>query len=80
MQRIFTPQSGLVSGNVADSFQKLSNIIEKSDGVRNFSVLTNNCYGNEVPFEDQYETHICITNNVHDINQLSQSYLISILS
>ena len=75
MQRIFTPQSGLVSGNVADSFQKLSNIIEKSDGVRNFSVLTNNCYGNEVPFEDQYETHICITNNVHDINQLSQSYL-----
>ena len=75
MQRQFAPQSGQVGGNVLDSFQRLNQLIEKNDGVRSFSVLTNNCFNVDAPFSDDQQTHIRITNNVHDINQLAQSYI-----
>ena len=74
-QRVGIPTASQVAGDVFSSFQRLNNIISKNDGIRQFSVLTNNCYDSDQGFDDQQQTHIRITNTLHDINQLSETYL-----
>ena len=54
---------------------RLNNIISKNDGIRQFSILTNNCYDSDQGFDDSQQTHIRITNAMHDINQLGETYL-----
>ena len=74
-QRVGIPMAGQVAGDVFASFQRLNNIISKNDGIRSFSVLTNNCYDSDQGFDDSLQTHIRITNTLHDINQIDQTYL-----
>ena len=74
-QRVGVPTGGLSGGDVFHSFERLANVIEKNDGIRSFSVLTNNCYDSDQGFTDGQQTHLRITNSLHDINQLSETYI-----
>ena len=46
-QRVGIPTASQVAGDVFSSFQRLNNIISKNDGIRQFSILTNNCYDSD---------------------------------
>ena len=74
-QRSGIPFATQVAGDVYSSFVRLNNVISKNDGIRSFSVLTNNCYDSDQGFYEDQQTHIRITNSLHDINQISQTYL-----
>ena len=74
-QRSGIPFATQVAGDVYSSFVRLNNVISKNDGIRSFSILTNNCYDSDQGFYDDQQTHIRITNSLHDINQISQTYL-----
>ena len=74
-QRSGIPTASQVAGDVFSSFKRLNNIITKNDGIRSFSILTNNCYDSDQGFFEDQQTHIRITNSLHDINQISQTYL-----
>ena len=75
MQRVGIPISSNIGGDVFESFTKLNDVIKKNDGIRSFSVKTNSCYDSDAPVYEGTQTHIRITNNFHDINQLGESYL-----
>ena len=74
-QRVGVPRAGISSGDVFHSFERLANVIQKNDGIRSFSVLTNNCYDSDQGFTHDQQTHLRITNSLHDINQLSETYI-----
>ena len=74
-QRVGIPTASQVAGDVFSSLKRLNNIISKNDGIRQFSILTNNCYDSDQGFDDSQQTHIRITNAMHDINQLGETYL-----
>ena len=69
----FSP--GQVNGDVFNSMKALNNIVSKNDGIRAFSVLTNNCYDSDQGFTSDQQTHIRITNSLHDINQIDKTYI-----
>ena len=75
MQRVGIPISSHIGGDVFESFTKLNDIISKNDGVRSFSVKTNSCYDSDAPVPEKTQTHLRITNNYHDINQIGESYI-----
>ena len=75
MQRVGIPISRRIGGDVFESFQALDRTIKKNDGIRSFSIKTNSCYDSDAPVTEGTQTHIRITNNFHDINQISESYL-----
>ena len=62
-------------GDVVAGFEALNNIIDKNDGQRNFSIQDNSCFDSDVPFGAGTQTHLKITNNNHDINQLGESFI-----
>ena len=62
-------------GDVMAAFNSFSNIIDKNDGLRNFSIQDNSCYDSDVPFAAGTQTHLKITNNNHDINQLAETFI-----
>lgn len=62
-------------GDVVEGFKALDNIISKNDGIRSFSIQDNSCFDSDVPFDIGTQTHIKITNNQHDINQLGESFI-----
>lgn len=62
-------------GDVLAGFEALNNIIDKNDGLRNFSIQDNSCFDSDVPFTSGTQTHLKITNNNHDINQLGESFI-----
>ena len=65
-----------ISGEVVSNFRdKLSHMLSVNEGIRQFSILSNNCFASDVPFTDSDEVHIRITNERHDISQLDQTYL-----
>ena len=67
--------SSHIGGDVFESFAALNDIIKKNDGIRSFSIKTNSCYDSDAPVPEGTQTHIRITNNYHDINQLNETYL-----
>ena len=75
MQRVGIPISSHIGGDVFESFTKLNDIISKNDGVRSFSVKTNSCYDSDAPVPEKTQTHLRITNNYHDINQIGEAYI-----
>ena len=75
MQRVGIPISSNIGGDVFESFSKINDIITKNDGIRSFSVKTNSCYDSDAPVYEGNQTHIRITNNYHDINQIGETYL-----
>ena len=62
-------------GDVMAAFKAFSNIIDKNDGLRNFSIQDNSCFDAEVPFPSGTQTHLKITNNNHDLNQLGETFV-----
>ena len=62
-------------GDVMAAFNAFNNIIDKNDGLRNFSIQDNSCFDSDVPFAAGTQTHLKITNNNHDINQLGESFI-----
>ena len=70
MQRVGIPITRHIGGDVFESFQSLNNVIKKNDGIRSFSIKTNSCYDSDAPVSEGTQTHIRITNNFHDINQI----------
>ena len=75
MQRVGIPISSNIGGDVFESFTKINDIIKKNDGIRSFSIKTNSCYDSDAPVSEGTQTHIRITNNFHDINQIGESFL-----
>ena len=66
-----------VSGDVVSGIRdRLANLISQNDGKCQFSILTNNAFNTDVPFNADEETHIRITNEFQDITQLDQTYLV----
>ena len=76
-QRVGMPmEQRFVSGEVVSAFRdRLANFITVNEGMRNFSILTNNAFNADVPFMDTQQTRIRITNQNHDISQLDKTYL-----
>ena len=75
MQRVGIPISSNIGGDVFESFSKLDTLISKNDGVRSFSIKTNSCYDSDAPVPEKTQTHLRITNNYHDINQIGEAYI-----
>ena len=75
MQRVGIPISRRTGGDVFESFQRINDITRKNDGIRSFSIKTNSCYDSDAPVQKGTQTHLRITNNYHDVNQLSETYI-----
>lgn len=69
------PETTHIGGDVFNSFIALNDLIVKNDGVRKFQQTINSCYDSDVPFTDDKQTHVRITNNLNDINQLSDAFI-----
>ena len=76
-QRIGVPLSHRkIEGDVVKGFrEKLSNLITKNEGIRQFNTYQQQCYNDSVPFDDTHETYLQITDPRNDISQLDKSFI-----
>ncbi|OHT01705.1 hypothetical protein TRFO_31356 [Tritrichomonas foetus] len=63
------------SGNVAEYFDKMHNLIEQNDGTRSLLLRTVDCHDRPAPFDDSQETRISITHSDYDVSCLSDGFL-----
>ncbi|KAI5512507.1 hypothetical protein TVAGG3_0750440, partial [Trichomonas vaginalis G3] len=69
------PNTKPINGNVFHSFEKINEIFAKNDGRRYYRELESSCYDSDAPYFDDKQTHLRITNPVHDVNQLGDTYI-----
>ena len=76
-QRIGVPLSHRkIEGDVVKGFrEKLSNLITKNEGIRQFNTYQQQCYNDSVPFDDTHESYLQITDPRNDISQLDKSFI-----
>ena len=55
------------TGNVANYFEKLSELVQVNDGTRSFVLRTVDCHDQAAPFNSSQETRIAITHSDHQI-------------
>ena len=58
-----------------ENFLRKKEILEPNDGVRFFSIYTNTCYDTGPSFTSDQYTHLRITDNRHDMNELRNSFI-----
>ena len=65
-----------VHGNILDSFEKLTDLIPKNDGLRKFRQHSSEAYDKPMPVNAKsQETTIDITVADHDISQIDDSFI-----
>lgn len=69
------PNTKPINGNVFHSFEKINDIFTKNDGRRYYRELENSCFDSDAPYDYTKQTHLRITNNAHDVNQLGDTYI-----
>lgn len=62
-------------GNVANYFEKLSELVQVNDGTRSFQLRTVDCHDQAAPFASNQETRIAITHSDHQISQITDGFL-----
>ena len=62
-------------GNVANYFEKLSELVQVNDGTRSFQLRTVDCHDQAAPFNSSQETRIAITHSDHQISQITDGFL-----
>ena len=63
------------SGNVANYFERLSELVQVNDGTRSFVLRTVDCHDQAAPFSSSQETRIAITHSDHQISQITDGFL-----
>ena len=63
------------TGNVANYFEKLSELVQVNDGTRSFVLRTVDCHDQAAPFNSSQETRIAITHSDHQISQITDGFL-----
>ena len=69
------PNTKPINGNVFQSFEKINEVFAKNDGRRYYRELENSCFDSDAPYDYTKQTHLRITNNAHDVNQLGETYI-----
>ena len=62
-------------GNVANYFERLSELVQPNDGTRSFVLRTVDCHDQAAPFTASQETRIAITHSDHQISQITDGFL-----
>ena len=62
-------------GNVANYFNRLSELVQVNDGTRSFVLRTVDCHDQAAPFTSSQETRIAITHSDHHISQITDGFL-----
>ena len=62
-------------GNVANYFERLSELVQVNDGTRSFVLRTVDCHDQAAPFTSSQETRIAITHSDHQISQITDGFL-----
>ena len=62
-------------GNVANYFERLSELVQVNDGTRSFQLRTVDCHDQAAPFNSSQETRIAITHSDHQISQITDGFL-----
>ena len=62
-------------GNVANYFERLSELVQVNDGTRSFQLRTVDCHDQAAPFNSSQETRIAITHSDHMISQITDGFL-----
>ena len=62
-------------GNVANYFERLSDLVQVNDGTRSFVLRTVDCHDQAAPFTSSQETRIAITHSDHQISQITDGFL-----
>ena len=62
-------------GNVANYFERLSELVQTNDGTRSFVLRTVDCHDQAAPFTHSQETRIAITHSDHQISQITDGFL-----
>ena len=62
-------------GNVANYFERLSELVQVNDGTRSFQLRTVDCHDQAAPFNASQETRIAITHSDHQISQITDGFL-----
>ena len=62
-------------GNVANYFERLSELVQTNDGTRSFVLRTVDCHDQAAPFTSSQETRIAITHSDHQISQITDGFL-----
>ncbi len=65
----------LKTGNVAEYFNKLKDLVQSNDGTRSFIYRTVDCHDQSAPFSQDQETRVNITHRDHQVSQLSDGFL-----
>ncbi len=65
----------LKTGNVANYFDNLKQLVQSNDGTRSFIYRTIDCHDQAAPFTQDQETRINITHRDHQISQLTDGFL-----
>ena len=62
-------------GNVANYFERLTDLVQVNDGTRSFVLRTVDCHDQAAPFTSSQETRIAITHSDHHISQITDGFL-----
>ena len=62
-------------GNVANYFERLSDLVQVNDGTRSFVLRTVDCHDQAAPFTSSQETRIAITHSDHQVSQITDGFL-----
>ncbi len=65
----------LRTGNVANYFDQLKQLVQANDGTRSFIYRTVDCHDQSAPFDQDQETRINITHSDHQVSQLTDGFL-----
>lgn len=61
-------------GNVASYFENLRNLVQINDGTRSFITKTTDCHDQPAPLPAEEWTYVDITNEGHDISQITDGF------